>query len=224
MRTYLSRAAARQTARTVTASRSPSRRRPRRRRARHRDGDRPLEAQERADKRQATGHRASRASAQGGPRSATSPRPSVRRCASHVSHQIKSVRCIQQVAYQSSGNGIRGQVEPLSLAALWTGAFGNGGRATKTFRSKGSGVAISGNPQNSVRMGRYSCCRSTPQIPVFRTTRWKPQSLNHDTRAFAGLLHLRTLSQGTELGAGKQRQLSLRKALQRAAGTTQGNG
>jgi hypothetical protein len=60
---------------------------------------------------------------------------------------------IQQVAYQSSGNGIMGQPGPLSLAASGTGAFRDGERAIKTFRSPGSSVAISGNRSNSGRMG-----------------------------------------------------------------------
>ena len=115
----------------------------------------------------------------------------MRRCAPYVSHQIKSVRCIQQVAYQSAGNGIKGQPHPLSLAALGTGAFGDGARAIRMSRSKGSGVAISGNPLKSARMGRYpSYSRSTPQIPAFQTMRRKLQSPNYDRRAFAGLLAL----------------------------------
>jgi hypothetical protein len=60
---------------------------------------------------------------------------------------------IQQVAYQSSGNGIKGQPDPLSLAALGTGAFRDGERGIKTFRSSGSSVAISGNRLNSGRIG-----------------------------------------------------------------------
>jgi hypothetical protein len=38
-----------------------------------------------------------------------------------------------------------GQRHPLSLAALGTGVFRDGERVIKTFRSSGSGVAISGN-------------------------------------------------------------------------------
>ncbi len=64
-----------------------------------------------------------------------------------------AAKFIQQVAYQSSGNGIMGQPGPLSLAASGTGAFRDGERAIKTFRSPGSSVAISGNRSNSGRMG-----------------------------------------------------------------------
>jgi hypothetical protein len=46
-----------------------------------------------------------------------------------------------------------GQPGPLSLAASGTGAFRDGERAIKTFRSPGSSVAISGNRSNSGRMG-----------------------------------------------------------------------
>ena len=61
-----------------------------------------------------------------------------------------------------------------------------GSWAIKSFRSKGSGVAISGNPFNSARMGGCpSYSRSTPQVPAFQTTRRKP---DYDRRAFAGLL------------------------------------
>jgi len=33
--------------------------------------------------------------------------------------QINSVRCVQRPAYQPQGNGISGQLAPLSFAALW---------------------------------------------------------------------------------------------------------
>jgi hypothetical protein len=85
----------------------------------------------------------------------------------------KSVRWhSQQVAYQSSGNGIKGQPHPLSFAALGIGASRDAEWAMKTFRSAGSSVAISGNRWNSARMARHLCySRSTPQIPVFQTKR-----------------------------------------------------
>jgi hypothetical protein len=50
-----------------------------------------------------------------------------------VSGQIKSVRYVQQAAYQPSGKGIKGQASQLSFAALGARAFEDGKRAKKTF-------------------------------------------------------------------------------------------
>ena len=80
-----------------------------------------------------------------------------------------SVRSVQQVAYQSSGNGIKAHPGPLSLAALGIGASRDGERPIKTFRSSGSSVAICGNPLNSARMGRHSLTVDPP--PKFRLSK-----------------------------------------------------
>ena len=127
---------------------------------------------------------------------------------------LKSVYCIQLVAYQSSGNEIKGQLHPLSLAALGIGASGDGVRAIKTFRSSGSSVAICSNLLNSARMGRYpSCSRSTPKIAVSNHVPEAPIA-NYDRRVFGGLLPLGTLSQGLNWSAGIEPKHRDRRARQ----------
>jgi hypothetical protein len=54
--------------------------------------------------------------------------------APQISFHIKSVRYVQQAAYQPSGNGISGHASPLSLAALGGRAFEDGQRAKKPSR------------------------------------------------------------------------------------------